>query len=360
MSLSSNPQPFVGVLFHTIGGLAAASFYLPYKRINNWSWENAWLLGGVFSWIIAPWVFAWLLIPQAMGAILNTEGKSLFAMFMFGALWGIGGLTYGMALKNLGIALGTAMALGLTTVFGTLIPPIFDGSLWGIIATGPGKLLLVGIGVCLGGIAMSGRAGFLKEREQSNLREKGIEADFHFRKGVGLATLSGVMSSCMAFGFVAGKPLAEETIRSGASAVWQNLPVLIVVLAGGFLTNAIWCLYRISKNNEFGNYIGKSMESKGYFKKNYLLAATAGVMWYLQFFFYGIGTTQMGAYDFSSWTLHMATIIIFGTLWGIALREWRGVKKDAISWVSVGLAALILSVIIVGWSNKLSTLSNGH
>ena len=162
-----DPNPALGLLFHAIGGMAAASFYLPYKRVRGWAWENFWIVGGAFSWLVAPWVFALWLVPQTMEVLRQTELRTLFWTFLFGAVWGVGGLTFGLTMRYLGIALGYAIALGLCAAFGTLIPPIFEGQFGGIVASGPGKVLLLGIATCLAGIAVSGWAGISKERELS-------------------------------------------------------------------------------------------------------------------------------------------------------------------------------------------------
>lgn len=356
-------NPFLGVIFHWLGGAAAASFYIPFRRVKNWSWETYWLVGGGFSWILAPWTLALLLVPEVWSALTAAPAKSLCWAYFWGVMWGIGGLTFGLSVRYLGIALGYAIALGFCAAFGTLMPPIFSGEIGNIAASTDGRWILSGIAVCLGGIALSGLAGISKERELSAEQKKNTSVDFNFLKGLLVATFAGVMSSCFAYGLAAGKPLAEiskaNLLASGGSDLWQNLPVLIVVLLGGFTTNFIWCVILNVKNSSAGEYLnaGKSAIAAAPLLRNYLYSALAGVTWYLQFFFYSMGSTKMGMYDFSSWTLHMASIIIFSTLWGVALKEWKGTSRRTHILIGLGLIVLIGSTMIVGYGNYLKAIA---
>jgi len=346
-------NPALGVMLHAIGGLAAASFYIPYKRVRSWSWETYWLVGGVFSWIVAPWAFSLAILPQTTEILRDTGRSTLFWTFLFGVLWGVGGLTFGLTMRYLGIALGYAIALGLCAAFGTLMPPLFNGELGEIAAHVPGQVILLGVAVCVAGIAVSGRAGIRKEGEVSEADKKATVAEFSLGRGMAVAVACGVMSASMAYGIAAGKPIAAAALAHGAPSLWQNLPVLIVILTGGFLTNVVWCVFLAAKNRSAGDYgrAGAPLVA------NYLLCALAGLTWYLQFFFYSMGTTRMGPYDFSSWTLHMASIIIFGTLWGVALHEWRGTTLGTRRLVAAGLVLLIASTVIVGYGNYLAAQS---
>jgi L-rhamnose-H+ transport protein len=343
-------NPALGVTLHAVGGLAAASFYIPYKRVRSWSWETYWLVGGVFSWIVAPWAFSLAILPQTMQILGDASGRGLFWTFLFGVLWGVGGLTFGLTMRYLGIALGYAIALGLCAAFGTLMPPLFKGQLGEIVAHAPGQVIVFGVAVCVAGIAVSGRAGIRKEGEVSEADKRAAVAEFSLGRGMAVAVACGIMSASMAYGIAAGKPIAEAALAHGAPSLWQNLPVLIVVLTGGFLTNVAWCVFLAVRNRSGGDYARAAAPLLA----NYLLCALAGLTWYLQFFFYGMGTTRMGRYDFSSWTLHMASIIIFSTLWGVALHEWKGTTLGTRRLVAAGLALLVASTVIVGYGNYLA------
>jgi L-rhamnose-H+ transport protein len=377
-----SPNPFLGVFLHALGGFAAGSFYIPYKRVRGWAWETYWLVGGFFSWIIAPWVVGLLTCPDLLKVLTSASSKTLLWTYLFGVMWGIGGLTFGLSMRYLGLSLGMALSLGFCAVFGTLVPPLFEGRIGGLVATTSGRIVILGILVCLTGIAMCGRAGMRKEKELSDAEKKASIAEFSFVKGAWVAVFAGVMSSCMALAFAAGKPIAEAAVRSGAKPLFQNFPVLVVALLGGFTTNFVWCAVLSVKNKSGRDYLRvnasparfpaapeeKPVRGPSSFPEkpglpaprpslivNYLFSALAGTTWYFQFFFYGMGTTKMGKYDFSSWTIHMAFIITFSSLWGIYFREWKGTGRPTRRLVVSGIVVLILSTVVVGAGNYLAT-----
>src|SRR5262245_34208120 len=359
------PNPPLGVVLHAIGGLMSAVFYLPYRKVKHWSWESYWIVGGVFSWIVAPWIIACLAVPNLLTTLSHAPAKSLFWSYFFGVLWGVGGLTFGLTVRYLGFALGTAMALGYCAAFGTLLPPIFNGQFADVLKTTSGLVVMGGVLVCMLGIAISGFAGIAKEKELPAKEKTASVKEFSFKKGVWVATFCGIMSACMSYGFAAGKPIADVAVANGSSDLWKNLPVLIIILAGGFTTNFIWCVMLNLRNKTFGDYLkyeqtilsspnpGSLSERVPLFT-NYFFCALAGTVWYLQFFFYGMGTTKMGKYDFSSWTLHMASIIIFGTLVGVWLCEWKGVSGRTHRLMRFGLIVLVTSTVVMGYGNYLA------
>jgi L-rhamnose-H+ transport protein len=315
-----------------------------------------------------PWIVGLLTCPGLVGVLRSTSSKTILWTYLFGVLWGIGGLTFGLSMRYLGLSLGMALSLGFCAVFGTLVPPVFEGKMAGLVATTSGQVVILGIVVCLTGIAMCGRAGMKKEKELSDAEKKASIAEFSFVKGAWVAVFAGIMSSCMAFAFAAGKPIAEAAVRNGARPIFQNFPVMIVALFGGFTTNFIWCAALSVKNRSGRDYVrvksagpAKNAETGAAAKTpslliNYIFSALAGTTWYFQFFFYGMGTTQMGKYDFSSWTIHMAFIITFSSLWGIYFREWKGTGKPTRRLVVAGIVVLILSTAVVGAGNYLATL----
>jgi L-rhamnose-H+ transport protein len=349
-------NPLLGVFFHWLGGLASGSFYVPYRRVRNWSWETYWLLGGVFSWIVAPWLLASLMTNNVVATITSAPPATLFWCYLFGAMWGVGGLTFGLTMRYLGMSLGMAVALGYCAAFGTLMPPIFAGEFASkVLGTDSGLVVLIGIVVCLAGIGIAGMAGVAKERELPEAEKKAVIAEFNLKKGVLVATFSGVMSACFSYGLAAGQPIRDLTLQHGTATLWQGLPVLVVVLFGGFTTNFVWCMVLHAKNKSGYEYLAAETPSgrvpRG---RNLIFCAVAGVTWYLQFFFYSMGETQMGAYKFSSWTMHMASIIIFSTLWGLALKEWKGSSRRTMSLLFASIAVLIMSTVVVGYGNYLA------
>jgi L-rhamnose-H+ transport protein len=349
-----NPNPALGVFFHWLGGLASGSFYVPFRGVKRWSWETYWLVGGVFSWIFVPWILGGLMTRDLIAVISAAPMSVLFWVYFFGILWGFGGLTFGLTMRYLGMSLGMAMVLGYCAAFGTLMPPIFAGEFGSkVLGTTSGQVILGGVVVCLIGIAVAGMAGMTKEREMPAEEKLSVIKEFNFKKGVIVATFSGVMSACFSYGLAAGDPIKKLTLEHGTSTLWQGLPVLVVLLLGGFTTNFIWCVILNVKNKTAHEYLDSSTPMMW----NYIFAGLAGTIWYFQFFFYTMGETQMGAYKFSSWTLHMASIIIFSNLWGLGLKEWRGASKKAMGLLFFSIFLLVLSTVIVGYGNYLGTKS---
>jgi L-rhamnose-H+ transport protein len=401
-------NPILGVLFHWLGGLASGSFYVPYKGVKKWSWETYWLVGGFFSWIICPWLFASLMTKDLLGVLGRQSASTLGWTYLFGVLWGTGGLTFGLAMRYLGMSLGMGVALGYCAAFGTLLPPILKifmpnipaaESIIQIASTRPGQITLLGVAVCLAGIWIAALAGATKEKEMTAEEKTKSISEFNFKKGIMVATFSGIMSACFSFGLTAGEPIGKECVAAGTDALWSGLPSLIVVMFGGFTTNFIWCVLLNIKNGSGYEYLaseqrrpvhrkdgsiienatdapseemaelaggrGDSNDRRIPLLSNFLFSALAGTTWYFQFFFYSMGHTKMGGSDpagfgFSSWTLHMASIIIFSTMWGWIFHEWKGSSKKAHGLIATGIITLILSTIIIGLGTYLKGSGGGH
>ncbi|SPE52710.1 RhaT l-rhamnose-proton symport 2 [Verrucomicrobia bacterium] len=401
------PNPFLGVFFHWLGGLASGSFYVPYKGVKKWAWETYWLVGGFFSWIICPWMLASLLTHNLLGVLSQQSASTLWWTYFFGAMWGFGGLTFGLTMRYLGMSLGMGVALGYCAAFGTLIPPIFPSlfpkdavveTIGQIARTTPGQVTLAGVAACLLGIGIAALAGLTKEREMPEAEKRKAIAEFSFTKGILVATFSGVMSACFSYALTWGKPINAASVAAGTSTLWSGLPKLCVVLLGGFTTNFVWCVLLNLKNRTGYQYFSAFLRPEHVSPKasgsdpagpaepggsvatatrlgtaqlteadlevpmltNYLFSALAGTTWYFQFFFYTMGETQMGQFSFASWTLHMASIIIFSTMWGWILHEWKGSSKKAHSLIAGGIATLILSTVIIGFGTWLKTGKTLH
>ncbi len=345
-----------GIIFHFIGGFASGSFYVPFRRVKGWSWESAWIVGGVFSWLIVPFVAATLTVPDFMGIIRSTDGSTIFWTYFFGLLWGIGGLTFGLSMRYLGMSLGMSVALGYCSAFGALVPSMYYAinpvagkvGIGEMFASSGGQLILFGVLVCLAGIAICGRAGMLKERELDDAAKKEGVAEFNLVKGLIVATISGILSACFNFGIEAGKDMAHVAIERGANPLFQNNVIFVVLLWGGLTTNFLWSMVLNARNKSFGDY----RNVKSPLLSNYGWAALAGTTWFMQFFFYGMGESKLGN-GASSWILHMAFIILISSAWGLFLKEWKGVSRRTLATVIVGIGVILLSVFIVGWGNSM-------
>jgi L-rhamnose-H+ transport protein len=358
----------LGVIFHFLGGFASGSFYIPYKKVKGWAWESYWIVGGLFSWLIVPPLAAWLTIPNFSEIISQAGGAVIGYTFLFGILWGIGGLTYGLGVRYLGVSLGSSIILGLCMVFGSLIPSIYydffpvagKDTFSQLIGNTWGQTVLLGLAVCVIGIIICGKAGMRKEKELSKggTDPHGVAAKTEFKFGLGLlvSIISGVLSACFNFGLEAGKPMAvvANTLWKAAhpgetgNFLYQNNVTYVVVLWGGLTTNFIWCMILNARNKTFGDYTNK----KTPLLSNYIFAALAGTTWFLQFFFYGMGESKLGNGP-SSWILHMAFIILTANMWGLVLKEWAGVSKKTKTTVIIGIITIIASVLLVGYGNSL-------
>jgi L-rhamnose-H+ transport protein len=346
-------NPLFGVILHAIGGFASGSFYIPFKKVKNWAWESYWLVNGVVAWVIVPLIVAYLTVPELLTVLKTAPAGSAAACFVFGLLWGVGGLTFGLSMRYLGMSLGYALSLGFCAAFGTIMPPVYYGTFGELITKTSGLVTFGGVLVCLAGIAVCGWAGIMKENELTEDQKKESIAEFNFKKGVWVAILCGIMSACFAFGIAAGKPIAEHAVKLGTSALWVNSPVFVFILAGGITTNLIWCVILNIRNKTGGDYVNASGAP---LLNNYFFSALAGTIWYFQFMFYGMGTTKMGAYDYSSWTIHMAFIIVFSNIWGLWFKEWKGSSRKTIYIIVGGILVLVLSTVVVGYGNYLASL----
>ena len=357
-------QILLGIFFHFIGGFASGSFYVPYKKVKGWAWESYWIIGGLFSWLMIPPLAAWLTIPHFTEIISQTSAGTLAWTYFWGLLWGIGGLTYGLGMRYLGLSLGNSVLLGLTSAFGALVPSIYynfvptDGktTLTELLTTDWGRLVLIGTIICLIGIYICGRAGVFKERELSEEKRKESIKEFNLSKGLLVCTISGILSACFNYGIEAGTPMSAS-----ANALWkaahpdatteflyQNNVIYVVLLWGGLTTNFIWCLFLSLRNRSYNNYTDQSTP----IKRNVLFAAMAGTIWFLQFFFYGMGESKLGN-GASSWILHMAFIILIANIWGVVLKEWNGVSKKTAYTITAGIVTIFLSVVLVGIGNSM-------
>ena len=351
----------LGVLLHAIGGVAHGSFYVPLRKLRHWRWETGWLVQGCAAWLVAPWLVAILTGTQPLTVLQHSPARSLELAYFFGMMWGFGSLTFGLTMRYLGMSLGMAVALGYCAAFGTLIPPLVEGRFGVLLTSVSGWMLLAGVAVCLIGIGLCGYAGIRKEKEMTSAQKGLAISEFSLIKGFLVATFSGIMSAGFAYGINWGKPIAAVAMDLGAPDIFKNAPVFIVVMAGGFTVNCVWCLLLNWRNQSLGDYMmikeangSRPANSGAVMKANYLLAIVAGLIWYTGFFFYGMGTTKMGRYDFSSWSIHLAFVIMFSTLCGILALEWKGVSRRTMQWVFVAIIILTLSTIITGFGNAMA------
>jgi L-rhamnose-H+ transport protein len=338
-------NPIAGILLIALGSIGAASFYVPFKKVKEWSWESYWLTQGVAAWLIAPWLFALIFVPhgELIPIIKEAPSSAKLMAMVFGILWGFGGLTFGLSMRYLGVALGQSIALGLCAAFGTLIPAMVSGQ--NMFTSRAGILTLIGVAITVAGIAIIGYAGSLKSKEMSEEDKKAAVKEFALKKGILIAVFAGIMSACFNFGYEAGKPIENVALAHGTNPLYQKNPTLIFILFGGFLTNLIYCGYLNIKNKTYKDYISSS---GNVLLNNLFFTFLAGFLWFLQFHFFGMGVSKLPAeMAVFGWSILMALNIAISNIWGIILNEWKGAGKKTIVILIIGIAVLILSTFVV-------------
>ena len=332
---------FIGLLIIALGSFGQSSSYVPINRVREWSWENFWMVQGIFAWLLFPLLGALIAVPagSSLFALLG-EGGALRAI-VYGALWGVGGLTFGLSMRYLGVALGQSISLGTCSAFGTLLPALFAGT---DLLHGPGLILLIGVGITLAGIAVIGYAGSLRAATMSEEEKRAALRDFALTKGLVVALLAGVMSACFALGLDAGAPIKAAAAAQGVDPLFAGLPVILLVTTGGFITNAAYCLYQNVRNHTAGEYLRVSRST---LVNNLLFCALAGLLWYSQFFGRETGKSFLTGSPILtafSWSILMSLNVLFSNLWGILLKEWKGCSPRTLATLVAGLVLLLFSI----------------
>jgi L-rhamnose-H+ transport protein len=344
-------NPTLGILIFILGGLAGAIFYLPLKKEKKWAWESYWLFYAVFALLVVPITLAFIKSPNWIAVVKEAPSKEIWYCYLCGAAWGFGGLTWGLMIRYLGVGLGLAIGCGLCSAAGTLVPKVLRGETGDLLQPGAGIWSLVGVGVSLAGIVLVGMAGMSKERELPEAEKKKAVAEYDFKKGIMVALFSGLMSAALGFGLVGG-PTMEKlalTTEPVTSIAWKGMPVLVVALLGGFTVNFLWCLFLNAKNKTLGDYTRKDAPIVA----NIFFAALAGAIWTCQFIAFKTGEPKMGDQGYLGWAMLMASSIMFSGVLGLMLGEWKGTALKTRGLLFAGLAVLLLSAVIAGYSGKL-------
>ncbi|AFJ45221.1 L-rhamnose/proton symporter RhaT [Shimwellia blattae] len=333
----------MGILWHLIGAASAACFYAPFKKVQKWSWETMWSIGGIVSWIILPWAVSAALLPNLLDYYTSFSASTLLPVFLFGAMWGIGNINYGLTMRYLGMSMGIGIAIGITLIVGTLMTPILNGQFGVLVGTPGGQMTLLGVLIALIGVAIVTRAGQLKERKM------GIKAEeFNLKKGLMLAVMCGIFSAGMSFAMNAAKPMHEAAAALGVDPLYVALPSYVVIMGGGAVINLGYCFIRLARVPSLSVRADFS-QARGLIITNVLLSALGGLMWYLQFFFYAWGHARIPAqYDYMSWMLHMSFYVLCGGLVGLVLKEWNNAGRQPVRVLSLGCVVIIIAANVVG------------
>jgi L-rhamnose-H+ transport protein len=369
---AASTSPVLGVTMFVLAGLASAVFYLPFKRVKGWAWESYWMIYALLALVVVPWVLAFCMSPNVVSVLREAKGKEVAYCFLCGAMWGIGGLTWGLMIRYLGVGLGLAIGCGLCSAAGTLIPPVIkpvlvrfmsdvpvNTPLADAIAAGAQTLYgtpaanaaLCAVIVSLVGIVLVGGAGMSKETELSEEAKKAAVAEYNFKLGLLVAIFSGLTSAAMSFGLQGGPGLESlaTTVEPLTPNAWKWIPVLVVVLLGGFAVNGLWCLFLNLKNKTTGDYV----KSGTPLATNFIFAGLAGVLWCAQMILLKRGEPVIGPMAYIGWSVMFSGAILFSTLIGIGLGEWRNTSSRTRLLLTLGLVCLVASSVISGYSGYL-------
>lgn len=339
---------FLGILLIATGAFTSGSFAVPFGKIKSWKWETYWMIFSTGAYIIFPLIACFIFAPGYISIIQSVPQGNLLTVFFLGALYGVGNLSFGLALRYLGLSLGYALSLGLMLAIGTLIPPLIDGRLHLILQGSNGMLLIWGILVASLGIALSAWAGILKDKTMPDAKKQEGVSEFNLTKGILAAVLVGFAGSAMSLGFEQAAPISDMAISFGVDPLFAMMPVLIVLFSGTFITTVVWCGYLGIRNKSLNNYI--SAESSRILQLNYLLGLLAGLLWFSQFILYGMGKSKMGPFTFTSWGILMALTIAFATIWGLIRKEWKGASVKIYLLLTVSIIIIIVASFLIGLS----------
>lgn len=337
-------NPIISAIgWHMVGAASAATFYAPIAKVKNWSWETTWAVAGIFSWVLLPNLVSFFLLPNFAAFYAALDSSVVLKAFLFGGMWGIGNVSYGLTMRYVGMSLGIGIAIGTTLVVGTLMPPVMHGQFLSLFSTRSGLVTLAGTVVAVIGIAVVTYAGHQKEVQLGVTAEQ-----FDIKKGLMLAIMCGIFSSGMSFAIDASKPIEAAALQLGVDPLYAALPSYVIIMGGGALVNFAYCFGRLALKSGL-SFKSDYSQPSAINMRNALLASTAGIMWYLQFFFYAWGAANVPQHlSYVNWMLHMSGYVLFGGLVGLALHEWANVEKRTIAILWVGMIIVILAANLVG------------
>lgn len=358
------PNPLLGTALHAVGALSSSACYAPQKQVRRWSWQTYWITQASFCWFLLPILGAVLTIPRLQEVLAVAPRDAMLKSFLLGMAYGIGGTAFGISIRYIGFSLTYAIAVGLSSVLGTLIPPLVKGELVGILGKTGAGWVLAGVAVGTVGIALCGLAGRLKEVDVQSQEAK---TEFALAKGLLLSLLAGVLSAVYGFALEAGEPIAEVAYQYGAD-VYRGNVVYIFSNTGAFVTTAVYCLYLGVKHHTLGELVGLAPDPAAAAEGawpwstgqafaclllNFAMAALTGLLWYGQFFFYNLGHVRMGEYKFTSWAIHMIMLVLASNLIAILFREWKGCRRVTQATIGLALLVLVLAILALTYGNYL-------
>lgn len=340
-----NANMLLGLLLIATGAFTSGSFSVPLLKVKGWNWENSWLAFSFFAYVIVPLLLCMIFSPGVMNVYGSVSTDKLLLILFLGFVYGIANVTFGLSLRYLGLSLGYALSLGLMMAIGTLVPPILDGKFPELFQSKNGNLLIAGVVVSLIGIAISAHAGIQRDKT----KEKVTGSEFNLPKGLFYALIVGIFGATLSLAIAEGKPLADQAVANGTNPLFQDSPVFLLIFSGSFVSTFIWCMVMAKRNKSIARFV--KTENKN-LSTNYLFAGLAGFLWFINFFFFGMGKNRMGDITYTAWGILMTLTIVCATLWGIYRGEWKGVSKKIHFEMWLGLIILIAAAFMIGISGS--------
>ncbi len=344
------PNPIVGTGLHAIGGISASTCYLPFNKTKKWSWESYWLIQAAFAWLIMPVVIGIFTVPQLFTVLNNSPTPALIIPFVLGAVYGFGGLSFGYAIRHIGFSLTYTISIGISAVLGTITPLILNGNLVAHFQKPGGLIVLSGMILSMLGVALCGSAGYKKESDLKNIKGEKGTAYFNMKKGLILTLVAGFLSAVFGISLEYGQPISDVAAKYGAGHFEGNAKIIVSTM-GCFFTNLIWFVIKGFRQGTIKEIVQLKKIGKKTFLSNYFLSAFGGSLWYLQFFFYGLGHVRMGSFLFASWVIHMSMLIFFSYLVGLLMKEWKNVKRNTYIRLIIALLTLIISFVVMTYGS---------
>jgi L-rhamnose-H+ transport protein len=352
------PNPIIGTFLHAIGGVSAASCYLPSTKLQKWSWGTFWLAQALFAWLVIPLILGWLTVPSFFTILANAPSKPFWMAFILGGIYGFGGMSFGKAINHIGYSLTYTLAIGISAVIGTILPLLVFGGLDTFFTKPGGNIVLLGMIFSVLGVLFCGWAGFKKEKDLTAISNNG--KGFKMLLGLLLSIVAGVLSGVFNLSLEYGQPIADMAANNGAGN-FQGNAKMIVSTSGCFFVNLIWFVIAGIKSRTLKEFLPTNAVTNKFLLRNWLLAAAAGLLWSLQFFFYGLGHVKMGNFQFASWVLHMSMLIFFSYIVGVLLKEWKQVKPATNIILIIGLLILVASFCITSYGSYIGEqMINNH
>ena len=342
-------KPIAGTLVFLLGGIAAATYLLPFRGVKGWAYETGWLVSVLAGWFVFPLVFDAVVVPDFWNVLGAAPAATLFRSFGFGVLWGVGALCWALMVRYLGIGLGLGIGAGLCAATGTLLPPIFTGHAADLVATPSARMVLGGVGIALLGIVAVGIAGRLKEGEMSEEAKKKAVAEFDFKKGLVTAIIAGVASAGINFGLQGAPELEKAALASGASPTWAGMPVLTVVLWGGLATQILWVVWVRLKSGKVEKLKGGNYAT---ILSNIFLSVLVGIIGVMQFVLQKAGEPLMGDFRYVSFAVLMSSAVFFSAILGVFLGEWKGTSWRTKTLLSSGIVILAVGFTVMALGGK--------